>query len=234
MISFQSRKPDIRFADTIARMAHSKYPHVSSSQLIARTHKAAKSKSSIFFDFDLLRKINKKLESIRSKLDHSINYYYTLIHELKGERVGNCYEEATLAKLIGNLNGLKNIAVGDLILKNKKNNREINIDHTVAFITDKKPDLDGNYRFKNKEAIFIDPWLGFADFASNYFSEIKNLSDIFLLKMPKRSEEILTDINQHQFEIIVKPNDYKHKEVFGDFGKIYPELIIKKISDTKK
>lgn len=229
MISFQSRKPEIRFADTIARKAHSIYPHVSSSKIIANNYiKSNNSKNSTFLGFGLLNKINNKMAQMRSKLDFSPNYYYTLIHEIKKYRVANCYEEATLAKLIGSVNGIKNIYVGDLILKDKVSGSEQPFDHSIAFITDKKLDKDGVFRFKNKDAILIDPWLKFADFASNYFTKIKNSYNRFFPKINDQSKEIATEINDKHFEIIIKPSNHNHREIIDDLEKMYPELLIKK------
>ena len=187
MITFQGRQNIINTAGTIERKAHSVYPHFSFSKLKKRYTSAYHISE---FSFRTLpayfEKIGVKLEQMRKSLRSSNDYFSQLVYCMQDKKVGNCFEEAMLAQLIGKINGQKNIYVGEIYMKKENVDKDIKIDHTVAFITQEKINKDKMYSFRNKEAVIIDPWLGITDFADNYFTKLKNDFAKFFHEIPDR------------------------------------------------
>ncbi len=185
MITFQGRQDIIKSADIIERRAHSVYPHTSLSKLRKRcidVYNIAEHSSKpapLFF-----QKIFIRTNQLRSALRQSNSFFSDLIYGMQDKKVGNCFEEAALAQLIGKVNGQKNIYVGDILVEKENIEGKRKIDHAVAFITDKKIEIGKSYSFKNKDAIIIDPWLGIADFAENYFTKLKNNFCKFFKELP--------------------------------------------------
>ena len=185
MITFQGRQDIIKSADIIERRAHSVYPHTSLSKLRKRcidVYNIAEHSSKpapLFFQKILIR-----TNQLRSALRQSDSFFSDLIYGMQDKKVGNCFEEASLAQLIGKVNGQKNIYVGDILVEKENIEGKRKIDHAVAFITDKKIEIGKSYSFKNKDAIIIDPWLGIADFAENYFTKLKNNFCKFFKELP--------------------------------------------------
>ena len=139
MITFQGRQLPIQYAEIIERKAHNVYPHVSSSKLNTRCEHAYSNHSIARNFFDEIRiETTAKLRELRSKLRKSDTFYADLVYGLQDQKVGNCFEEACLAELIGKMNGQKNIYVGDIFVEKENVENKRKIDHTVAFITNKK------------------------------------------------------------------------------------------------
>ena len=175
MITFQGRQLPIQYAEIIERKAHNVYPHVSSSKLNTRCEHAYSNHSIARNFFDEIRiETTAKLRELRSKLRKSDTFYADLVYGLQDQKVGNCFEEACLAELIGKMNGQKNIYVGDIFVEKENVENKRKIDHTVAFITNKKIKPGKEYYFKNKDAVIIDPWLGITDYADKYFTKLRN------------------------------------------------------------
>ncbi len=175
MITFEGRQKTIQTAYTIGLKAHNIYPHVSSSQVKKRYFKA--NNISEFSQKPLpefYNKISEKVIELREILKNNNSKICDFIYAMQDKKVGNCFEEALLAEIIGKLNGQKNIYVGNIFVKKENVPEKKSIDHSVAFITNKRIKSKKEYEFKNKEAIIIDPWLGITDFASNYFTQLKN------------------------------------------------------------
>lgn len=151
MITFQGRQKAIRTADIIQRKAHSLYPHISSSKLNLRFNKVLKlSNPKYKLTPDLYQNVVSTLKDMRNILNEGNNYLTKLIPELKDKKVGNCFEGAILAMIIGRLNGQKNIYVGNILVKKENIENKRSIDHAVAFITDKKTNLEKNMILKTK------------------------------------------------------------------------------------
>lgn len=94
--------------------------------------------------------------------------------------------------------------------------------HEVAFITDKEIKPDKLYRFKNKEAIILDPWLGITDYAGNYFNRIRTNFGKMLGIRPNSKPKLQPDLS-------CKISARK----IADYKKNHPELVIKKFKKIK-
>lgn len=251
MITFQGRQNIIKTADTIERKAHCVYPHISFSNLRKRYINAYHVSD---FSFKTLpayfENIAIKLHKMRKALRSSDEYYSQLVYCMQDKKVGNCFEEAMLAQLIGKINGQKNIYVGEIYMKKENVDKDIKIDHTVAFITQKKINKDKMYSFRNKEAVIIDPWLGITDFADNYFTKLKNDFVKFFHEIPDRdfllymigtdSKNIKEFRNRRRescqavnFSIKQASNQTLSKNSEGFFKTFFPELVIKNYEKIK-
>ena len=246
MITFQSRQLPIQYAEIIERKAHNVYPHVSNSKLNTRCEHAFTNHTVTPNFFDKVRiKTLAKLRELRSKLRTSNTFYTDLAYGMQDNRVGNCFEEACIAELIGKINGQKNIYVGDIFVEkeNVKNKRKI--DHTVAFITNKKIKPGKEYYFKNKDAVIIDPWLGITDYADMYFTRLKNHFKNYFKELPEQDfSEYLTGVNSKdtkefrerrknscrrlKFNIKLAHNLDLNKTKRKLYKVFFPELVIKK------
>lgn len=175
MITFQGRQQALKNADMIGRKVSGTYPHISGSKLCLRycdAHHIQKNSLQPLPKF--IEKVVVTINKYRSKINHSRYYYSAMVNEVKKKKVGNCFEDAMLAELIGHINGQDNIHIGNLFVKKQRVKKTKALDHAVAFITDKNINNNNEYKFKNKEAIIIDPWLNIVDFAGNYFTKLKN------------------------------------------------------------
>jgi len=246
MITFEGRQNKLKTADIIGRKAHSIYPHISGSKLKKRCqdmYNISEFSSKPMPNFYL--NISSKISEIRKILRQSQSFFADLIYSLQDKKVGNCFEEACLAELIGKLNGHKNIYVGNIFIKKDNFAKKIKIDHSVAFITDKKIEANKEYHFKNKEAIIIDPWLGITDFADKYFTQLKNYNRKYFPKLPnqdflehlvgtesKNSKDYREGIKNYcqkinfNIELAYDANLSDSKENL--YKSFFPELIIKK------
>ena len=173
MITFESRNKVIRNADLITRKAASQYPHVSSSRI---TNFLDNDKVwSMFFE-NVEYKYMLKVGAERFKMEEAgKDLYSAIISSLREAKVGNCYEDAKFAELIGRINGQKNIYSGKLYVGDGLFQKEKMLNHEVAFITDKTMFKDTKYSFRKKEAIILDPWLGITDYAGEYFNKLKTI-----------------------------------------------------------
>ncbi len=175
MITFEGRQKVLKTADIIGRKASGTYQHISGSKLDYRYHKAYHIKEPSFKPLpEYITKIASKINKMRDKIDAAWYYYSALVKEVKKKKVGNCFEDAMLAELIGHINGQDNIHMGNIYVKKQNVQNQKSIGHAVAFITNKKISKDHSYKLKGKEAIIIDPWLNIVDYAGNYFTKIRN------------------------------------------------------------
>lgn len=213
MITFQSRQKNIRYADIITRKAHSEYPHISTSKISSMIGKDKV--KDMFFGYMSLG-YNLKLAGERTKIDIDEKNTYEYVVESLKKGLGNCYEEAKLAELIAKINGQKNVYSAKLYAGKGLPK------HELAFITDEKVCADKFYKFKNKEAVIIDPWLGITDFAGNYFKKVRTDFAKLLGIHPNAKPYLKPD-----FSCKLSPKKisvYKNK---------YPELIIEKFKKVK-
>ena len=251
MITFKSRQLPIQYAEIIERRAHNVYPHVSSSKLNTRCKYVYTNQICTENIFDILYiKTTAKLRELRSKLRKTNTFYADLIYGLQDQKVGNCFEEACLAEFIGKLNGQKNIYVGDIYAGKENAENKRKIDHTVAFITNKKIKPGKEYYFKNKDAVIIDPWLGITDYADEYFLQLKNYFRNFFEELPGQDlSEYLTGTDSKnakkfregrknscqriKFNIKLAHNLDLSKNKKSLFKLFFPELVIKKYKKVK-
>ena len=213
MITFTSKQHSIRSADLITRKAHSQYPHISESKISSMIGND-KVKDLFFGQMSFEYALKFAAERLKIDLDEKNAHRYVLESLKNG--LGNCYEEAKLAELIAKINGQKNIYSGKIYAGKGF------AKHEVAFITNKEIKPDKFYRFKNKEAIILDPWLGITDFAGNYFTRIcKNFNRTLGIKSyskPKLQPDFSGKISARKL---------------AEYKKNNPELIIKKFKKIK-
>ena len=166
------------------------------------------SKHHVFFKFKSFEDI------LKIEIDEKNTYQYVIESLKKG--LGNCFEESKFAELIAKINGQNNIYSGKIYAGKGF------AKHEVAFITDIKINADKFYRFKNKEAIILDPWLGITDYAENYFTRItKNYGKILGIKSyskPKLQPDLSGKISARKL---------------AEYKKNHPELIIKNFKKIK-
>ena len=172
------------------------------------------------------------------------NLYSVIVNSLKEAKIGNCYEEAKLAELIGKINGVKNIYSGKIFFNSDRfpqTNKPLN--HEISFITDKTISQDKNYFFKNKDAIILDPWLGITDFAGEYFAKLKHYFCQLFPALPKAPDcdelyrrsygnsqryKQLYKQSKIQTDFMIRP-DFECRltnDNIAQLKKDYPELII--------
>ena len=115
MITFEGRNNAIIQADKIKRHVSSVYPHVSESKSKIAINKYLK-QMNYDFNSDKSRKLldlrlenSCKINTMRYVLSDGINSLRNIIYTLKNIKIGNCYEEARLAEIIGKINGQDNI-----------------------------------------------------------------------------------------------------------------------------
>ena len=206
MITFTSRHNEIRKADLITRKAHTIYPHISESRVSAII---SQDKVKELFWGQMSMEYALRFAGERLKMECNEKNLYTHVIETLKNGLGNCAEEAKLAELIGKINGIKNIYSGSIFAGKGF------AKHDVAFITNEEIKPNKKYKFKNKEALIIDPWLGITDFAGNYFKIIKT-NFAKLLEIRGNSKPC------------IKP-DFSCKlteEKVKNYRKMYSELII--------
>ncbi len=213
MITFSGRQQAIRNADIITRKAHSEYPHISESKIIFLIGDD-KVKDLFFGQMSLDYALKFAAERLKIDIDEKNTYKYILEALKKG--LGNCFEEAKLAELIARINGQKNVYSGKIYAGKGF------AKHEVAFITDKIIKPDKLYRFKNKEALILDPWLGITDYAGNYFKKIRTdfgkILNIRSNSKPKLQADFSCKISTRKI---------------AEYKKNNPELIIKNYKRIK-
>ena len=209
--SFGMRK-DLKYFEIIQRKAKCVYPHVSPYNM-SGLKSCDYGVNNKFYNYIL--NLQKKLEFFRyNLLSESRSFHKDLIENLKnGLKLGNSYEEATLASVIAKINGIKNIYTASID----------GLDHAVCVITRKTVKEGKTQVLNNKEAIIIDPQLGITDYANNYFVRLK---------------ETIGNNNFRPAKLSVTPfkKQLKDEIVIQYLRDKYPELIIngnKEINDRK-
>ncbi len=246
MISFKSRNEAIRKADRITRAVNSIYPHISES----RISNSVKHQQAIKYPKDICVKLgnfklNKSLmiDNLRFKHGKGIDLFRDIINMLKEHKIGNCYESAVVAQIIGKINGIENIFPAKIFFNKNSSGYQQQLDHVVAIITDKSFKPEGYYNFKNKDAIIVDPWLGVTEYAGDYINKLRtNFADIFPgIPDLKYTFNLLKSISHNVEEFKTKrKNTFKPDFSFKlhtdellsakdaeSLKKEYPELILK-------
>jgi hypothetical protein len=217
MISFEGRNQILKQPDVIARKAHNIYPHLSMSRIecLIGTDFYKKQLSN-----NLRMNVWSRLSSMRDKMFGAKNEMPVVIEALKNKKVGNCYEEAKLAEIIGRVNGRNDINTGRIFFS-RCGSKERTLDHVVAFITAKDISSKNIFSMKNKEGIVIDPWLNVADFASEYFTKLKTVFKPFFDRLPYNIEDITFRIEPYLDEKV-------DNKLIDELKQKFPELILKK------
>ena len=206
MITFTSRQKEIRNADLITRKAHSVYPHISESRVSAII---SKDKVKELFWGQMSMEYALKFAGERLKMECDEKNLYAHVVETLKNGLGNCAEEAKLAELIGKINGIKNIYSGSVFAGKGF------AKHDVAFITNEDIKPNKKYKFKKKDALIIDPWLGITEFAGNYFKIIKTNFAKLLEIIGNSKPYIIPDFTSKLTQAKIR-----------NFRKKYSELII--------
>ena len=247
MISFKSRQLPIRQADRITRSVNSIYPHISESKtryfISKQIQKNDNDLKQGYKLSNLMLKNSNKIDSLRYKGGFGIDSFKNIISMLKEHKIGNCFEASILAQIIGKINGQKNIYPAKMYLTRNSSGATMQLDHIISIITEKPFDKNAQYKFKDKDAIVIDPWLGVTDYAGNYFKRLrtefaKMFSMIpdnnFSVKRLALDSKNINEFKQKQKEMF-KPDFYL--KLYDDelvsesdtevLKKEFPELIIK-------
>ena len=246
MISFKSRNIAIRQAGRITERVNSVYPHISESRINLKINHF----QSIKYPDPICNKLGKlklknstKIDNLRYRSGEGIDLFRNIIDMLKNKQIGNCYEEAILAQIIGKINGVKNIYPSKIYFNKNSSGEQMQLDHVVAIITEKPFDKGYKYDFKNKDAIVIDSWLGITEFVGDYIRRIKTdfiemFPSIPDVKYSLRNLARYTkDINQFKqgrkaifkpkFSFMPHNNEFLPDEYIKTLKNEYPELILK-------
>ena len=246
MISFKSRNEAIRNADRITRAVNTIYPHISESKIrkSVEHQQAIKYPSNICYklgDFKLKKSL--MIDNLRFKHRGGTDLFRDIINMLKEHKIGNCYESAVVAEIIGKINGIKNIYPAKIYFNKNKSGYQMQLDHVVAIITDKSFKPEGYYNFKNNDAIIVDPWLGVTEFAGDYINKLRtNFANIFpgipdlkdtykfLKSITHNVEEFKTE-RKHMFKpdftFKLHTDELLSVKDAESLKKEYPELILK-------
>lgn len=209
MITFTSRQKDIRNADLITRKAHSVYPHISESRVSAII---SKDKVKELFWGQMSMEYALKFAGERLKMECDEKNLYAHVIEALKNGLGNCAEEAKLAELIGKINGIKNIYSGSIFAGKGF------AKHDVAFITNEEIKPNKKYKFKKKDALIIDPWLGITEFAGNYFKIIKTNFAKLLEIRGNSKPYIIPDFTSKLTQSKIRNFRKKYSELIIDFS----------------
>lgn len=246
MISFRSRNLAIRQADRITRGVKSIYPHVSESKKQVFINHKLKEK---FDDLKLRYKLcdiklrnGLQIENLRSTAGTGADYYRNVIQWFKNKKRLNCHEESILAQIIGKINGIKNIYTARIFINKNSSCPEQRLGHIVAVITDIVFEKDKKYKFKNNEAIILDPWLGITEYAGEYFSKLRNEfghifphlisnekpipKDITSTKSIKEYNKIRKENFKSDFSLKLVDENLDSEEYVLELKKEHPELIL--------
>lgn len=209
MITFTSRQKEIRNADLITRKAHSVYPHISESRVSAII---SKDKVKELFWGQMSMEYALKFAGERLKMECDEKNLYAHVIEALKNGLGNCAEEAKLAELIGKINGIKNIYSGSVFAGKGF------AKHDVAFITNEEIKPNKKYKFKKKDALIIDPWLGITEFAGNYFKIIKTNFAKLLEIRGNSKPYIIPDFTSRLTQAKIRNFRKKYSELIIDFS----------------
>ena len=209
MITFTSRQKEIRNADLITRKAHSVYPHISESRVSAII---SKDKVKELFWGQMSMEYALKFAGERLKMECDEKNLYAHVIEALKNGLGNCAEEAKLAELIGKINGIKNIYSGSVFAGRGF------AKHDVAFITNEEIKPNKKYKFKKKDALIIDPWLGITEFAGNYFKIIKTNFAKLLEIRGNSKPYIIPDFTSKLTQAKIRNFRKKYSELIIDFS----------------
>ena len=224
--NFTGRCSQIKKAQWVVHTINAKLPHQSASRndfMITEMYERLQKNANDSNAYNALKmKVDRIMDGqdiLAKKIDDARRYSYGYarlnsynrvtadIMQLRDYKLGNCHEDAIAAETILKANGIENPAI--VIL----NGGAEQYDHVVCAFN---RDNSKVYRIVNNKTIFVDPWLGIADFAyvllkkyktcfSKFFSQRKQGFTIRLIEKTPAS-----------------PGD------IDLFRRSYPELIQKK------
>ncbi len=248
-LNFKSRKPEIREADHIQRLAKKQFPMASSTYVYYFYDTAEKNYDGIFKHLDFL---NNKITASREKANWQYKKncpYIANLNEVKKSKVGNCFEASMAAVCALLANGYNNTKRGNLMyvvdFLDKKTGEVVGtgktpIDHNFA-ITDMNTGGERN--------IILDPWFGFADTKEGAIAKYKIFFNHINLKkaisyaycnafkklLVPKSNKVIKKYNIKSHLGIEEYKDFNEdgKQNMTAYAKEnYPNLVIKGSSQT--
>ena len=199
--SFGMRK-ELKAFEIIQRKAKTVYPHIS-PYYMQESMCCESSVNNKFYKY--ICDLQKKLDYFRyNVLSDSRSLHKDIVDNLKnGLKLGNSYEEAKLASIIGKINGHKNVYTANID----------GLDHAICVISP-KPIKEGKSQILDKKSIVVDPQLGLTDYADNYFVRLKEL------KGKDNFRKLNCSVTPHKQQL-------KDEKVIKYLKEQYPELSIK-------
>lgn len=240
--SFTARCPQIRDAEWVCRVINNKLPHTSSSKhqprilnfiktnkdffeyqnepqelcdaylILLKSYKHGKP-SELSHKIEVLYKFLDKFSRLRMLADSATqNNLESSLYCFEKLKIGNCFEDATVAELILKMNGIKNAVCTHIYKSSKMENAPYfwtQLDHVIcAFNKDGSP-FNGKI---SKNTIFIDPWankVGFAKDMERYYQH--ELNSFFHLDKNEEFKYLTEEnINLNNNEIKYFTEQYKH------------------------
>lgn len=228
-VNFTSRCPQIRDAQKVCHRIAANFPHFSSTRLVPMSDKFENKYSALYDEFinsnpaagrfpnvvnDEERKILSVFAAVRRliseinscRLDRvaindDFSKIYSIISQLKFERIGNCAEDAQISELILRLNNKRNVYTGRLNVGDRQ------VDHSVCFFNKDGSEFSGKV---GKNTILIDSWLGEVDFADNMLLKYKSIYKdyLFIPKDGKISFRNVKSLNLSETELETLANDF--------------------------
>lgn len=169
--SFQSRNPEIRFADEIMRRVNHEFPLISATKFKDRFQKLSESMdvpSKYWHYIKGLGSRNERLRDLRASCDtNPFGYLHDVMTDVEKHRIGNCGELATIGKAALVSNGLP--ALKATLCVYKGDVRYGILDHSFDIVNTCGFPLMTRSVFMGKNSYIFDLWKGFIDYSSNAF-----------------------------------------------------------------
>lgn len=173
--NFKSRNVKIREADNLVRLSNRIFPAVSSSKTKARATNFKKFSS---LHEKIAQKIGENVRCYSSQPD-SLARAMLIGSAMRKFKVGNCAEMSRITNLICKVNGIDALPFKFMV---ERQGRVIELDHMALIYPLKSMPKESKSFAQSKDFIIIDPWLGFADYASRaqerYNKDFHNLLNI--------------------------------------------------------
>lgn len=160
--SFNAKNSVLKDADWVCRSVNKNFPALSNTWLNYNLHIKHANK------INLISSIGEKIYNARCNNNSElvpVKFLKKLLEQVRDNKVGNCYEKATIADLILKVNGVNNCDRINLVT----NDGQKNLHHTVLLVNFDKQ----NYYPSLQKLVIIDPWCGDSGYA-----------DIMLKNMP--------------------------------------------------
>lgn len=221
---FKSRNISIRKADEICRRVHQEFP-VYSNTALERFNNSDSNNDC----FNFISYVSSQISELRNYYsisnEPSVNVF-KMLPGLKKTRVGNCYEQASATCAALELNDYKDASTLYLYAYNPKTNVIKDLDHVVSGVNVKLPK---NYKYwngidnvetkhlikPNNDAIILDTWSGFADYANQAF--VKYQSGKYIAEQLEEGDKLML---LPQYKLNLSGTEKKHLTA------LYPKLLL--------
>lgn len=220
--AFTSRKAEIKVLDKVCRDVCREFPVHSPTRM--NNYTASTKHPNAYNILGFLDDMVTDLRGfVRFTVDDKKKLLMTELKNTKKYKIGNCNELADAGYIACQINGYKNAVPVNVYAFNTKTKNFRKIDHTAVGINFKKELKDKPSGFNaiifcdDREAIIMDPWCGFTDYANN--ASVKYKSHIEFGKNLKPEEKICY--------IPLKQEDLREKDILF-YKHEYPSLTGKK------